>query len=70
MFKNMHPNPNNRLSIEETKSKLEDVLYEEGAVESYLTLSNHVKHDKRSISVQIKKEMDMLNLSLKKAAQH
>lgn len=70
MFKNMHPNPNNRLSIDETKSKLEDVLYEEGAIESYLTLSNHVKHDKKSISVQIKKEMNMLNLSLKKAAQH
>lgn len=69
MFKNMHPNPNNRLSVEETKSKLDNVLYEEGTVESYLTLSNQVKHDKKAISIQIKREIAMLNKSLKKAVQ-
>lgn len=66
LIKNMNPNPAKRLSIEETKSKLDEVLYEEGTVESYLTLSNHLSK-KATISTKIREEIEKLNKSLQKA---
>lgn len=56
MLRNIHPDPSKRLTVAETSSKLDEVLYEDGSVSSYLSLSNNIKKDKRSISVQIKRE--------------
>lgn len=56
MLRNIHPDPSKRLSIEKTSSKLDEVLYEDGSVKSYLSLSNNIKKDKRSISIQLKRE--------------
>ena len=67
LYKNMNPNPAKRLSVEATKSKLDEVLYEEGTVESYLTLSNQLSK-KSNISTKIRQEISRLNKSLQKAA--
>lgn len=61
MLRNIHPDPEKRLSLDDTSSKLDEVLYEDGDVRSYLTLSDNIKKDKKSISIQIKREMDDLN---------
>ena len=60
MLRNIHPDPNKRLSVKETTSKLDEVLYEDGSVSSYLSLSNNVKKDKRAISIQLKREEKQL----------
>lgn len=65
-MRNINPNPEKRLTLDETSSKLEDILYEDGSVKSYLTLANQVIKDKQSVSIKIKREIKDLNMTMRK----
>jgi len=62
-LRNIHPDPQRRLTLDETSSKLEDILYEDGSVKSYLTLANHIIKDKKSVSIKINEQSRELNKS-------
>ena len=65
-MRNINPYPERRLNLDESSSKLEDILYEEGSVKSYLTLADQVIKNKKSVSIRIKKEQEELNTSIQK----
>ena len=62
-LRNIHPDPSVRLNLIDTSSKLDEVLYEDGNVKSYLTLTRHINKNVASISNEIQRELSHLNKS-------
>ena len=60
LLANISPDPNNRLSVEDTKQKYREIFYIDESTQNYLTFINNFKYD-NAHAQKIKKEINVLD---------
>ena len=60
LLQNISPDPNNRLSVEDTKQKYKEIFYIDESTQNYLTIINNFKYDDAHAQ-KMKKEIDVLS---------
>ena len=60
---NINPNPDKRLTIDDTIKKFNDIFYKDGSVNSYLNVIENITMVSNTATIQINKDLNVLKLA-------
>tara|TARA_Y100000389_G_C17461454_1_gene522049 strand:+ start:2109 stop:3260 length:1152 start_codon:yes stop_codon:yes gene_type:complete len=60
---NINPNPDKRLTIDDTIKKFNDIFYKDGSVDSYLNVIENITMESNTATIQINKDLNVLKLA-------
>lgn len=60
---NINPDPNKRLTIDDTIKKFGDIFYKDASVNSYLNVIDNITIDADTATIQINKDLDVLKVA-------